>query len=624
MLQARGIFDISRNAVADEEAINEWVQSQSHEIFFDTPTHLKQTWGVKYSLLNKLGAGQFGSVYLINDSNARIDESQRLKVIKFIPIDDIMLDETVDAVKEARVLSELNCPYILSFHDSFIEDSMFCIVTEYCEGGDLAMIIKQKQQSSGGINIEIVLDWFVQLAIALNYIHQLRIIHRDLKTRNVFLRRNKVKLGDFGISCILKSCNEYANTFAGTPYYMSPEVLKQEGYNFKSDIWSLGCIFYELLMLERPYKGGSIMALLYRIVEADPPQLPASFSPEICNISKKMLEKDPELRPTAHELLKMSFFKNHYQNMRNKSLFQRNKSLENKSTIPKPKLNKLLSVPETFKTIEVQEEETTPSIYTTGTSNTLLTPKELMIRRKREQVEVFVDERCQLAEFQSKENLTLFEDQKRKFNENPSWLSPPEKIICETVLPSITITKSTNKTDNASTLSFGSNHVENDQITFTPFRYIPEDPKLAETYYLQNEDFEDYSESELECTNSDTEEQIESVDDYEYMMYYMETALLEDCEMRDVEETLPTISQRAITLHHRVSMLRNECLSALGTDLFYIVYDYLKKARFGVDEIGSGQIGDEGMIQIQLSKITNNRNGCFLVDQLVFFERQIF
>ena len=631
MIHSKGILDICRNTVADEEAINAWIQSQCQDLFLDAPTHMKQIWGVKYNLLNKLGAGQFGSVYRIEDTKGTpTDTSERVKVIKFISIDDIMLDETIDAVKEARVLSKLNCPYIISFYDSFVEDSMFCIVTEYCEGGDLAMFIKQKQQVQQTIDTVTVLDWFVQLTIALKYIHQRKIIHRDLKTRNVFLRRNKVKLGDFGVSRMMRSYNEYANTFAGTPYYMSPEVLKQEGYNFKSDIWSLGCIFYELLMLERPYTGRSIMALLYRIVEEEPPQLPEIFSIEIRNLSMKMLEKDPKLRPTAHEILQMSFFRTHIESMREKSVLQRNISYNATGSVKKPYFFTQLSSPAIISSEDRKLDQASSDVFTftavdTNPTPHTLTPREKMMSRKRERADADAIEKRKLAEAQFKENLILFEKEKLKSTANPSWLSSREQTFDSNYFPSFILKQSICHRNDTYTLTLEPNKHQTDANSLnSSIPYIPDDPVIAESHYLQDEDFEEYSENEMDYISSDTEEHITSEDEYECMLYYLENALRDDCETSYEEDNLLSISQQAVTLQDRVRMLRNECLSTLGTELFSLVYGFLKVARFGLDLNGNGKMEDEGLVQIQLSKMTNNRNGCFLVDQLVFFERQIF
>lgn len=117
--------------------------------------------------------------------------------------------------------------------------------------------------------------WFTQLLHALNYIHKQKILHRDLKTSNIFLdgapeacelHDYSVKLGDFGISRVLDGTREAAVTVVGTPYYMSPEVCRSEPYNWKSDVWALGCVLYELCMLKHAFESSSLLGLVYKVL----------------------------------------------------------------------------------------------------------------------------------------------------------------------------------------------------------------------------------------------------------------------------------------------------------------------------------------------------------------------
>ncbi|GFR81947.1 serine/threonine-protein kinase Nek11 [Elysia marginata] len=116
-----------------------------------------------------------------------------------------------------------------------------------------------------------------------------------------------MKIGDFGISRILMGTTDMASTFTGTPYYMSPEVLKHEGYNSKSDVWSIGCIMYELCTLEHAFMGQGLMAVMYKIVEKDAPDLPSKYSKNLNEVFKAMLVKEPEKRPSATEVLKLPY-----------------------------------------------------------------------------------------------------------------------------------------------------------------------------------------------------------------------------------------------------------------------------------------------------------------------------
>jgi len=118
---------------------------------------------------------------------------------------------------------------------------------EYCEVGDLAYHIKRKQTKNEVFTELEVFNWVVQIALSLEYVHARRVIHRDIKTQNVFLTgNNTVKIGDFGISKVLETTCQNANTVVGTPYYMAPEACKSEPYTSKSDVWALGCTLYEL------------------------------------------------------------------------------------------------------------------------------------------------------------------------------------------------------------------------------------------------------------------------------------------------------------------------------------------------------------------------------------------
>lgn len=138
---------------------------------------------------------------------------------------------------------------------------------EYCEVGDLAYHIKEKKKSGEMFTEEEILNWFIQICIALEYIHGRKILHRDVKSQNIFLTNNNtVKLGDFGISKLLESTNEAAMTVVGTPYYMSPEVCENKPYTFKSDVWALGCVLYELCTLQHAFSASNLLGLVYKIV----------------------------------------------------------------------------------------------------------------------------------------------------------------------------------------------------------------------------------------------------------------------------------------------------------------------------------------------------------------------
>lgn len=165
--------------------------------------------------------------------------------------------EKRETLFEAKILEVLNHPNIVRFREVYkTKKGKLCIVMDYADGGDLQGMVKKRlkeKTSSGKVNFmseNEVLDIFTQICLALKHTHDKKILHRDLKSQNIFLtKRGIVKLGDFGIARVLSHTRSAAKTVVGTPYYLSPEIIKSESYNFKSDIWSLGVLLYEMAAL---------------------------------------------------------------------------------------------------------------------------------------------------------------------------------------------------------------------------------------------------------------------------------------------------------------------------------------------------------------------------------------
>ncbi|XP_071490539.1 uncharacterized protein [Diadema antillarum] len=273
----------------------------------------------RYRVEKKLGSGNFGTAFLVFDMKANPSKGEeQWKVLKEISCGDLAPDETVDAMHEAKLLSKLHHPNIVKFYDSFLDGEFFCIITEYCEGGDLDEKITAWKKGGKSFDQNVIMDWFVQLALAVQHMHSRRVLHRDLKTRNIFLKKNMIKIGDFGISRVLMGTTDMASTFTGTPYYMSPEVLKHEGYNSKSDVWSIACILYELCALQHAFEGQSLMGVMYKIVEGKTPTIPQQYDKNIQDILNVMLNRDPAKRPSAVEVTKLPFVTRHIEKMKNK------------------------------------------------------------------------------------------------------------------------------------------------------------------------------------------------------------------------------------------------------------------------------------------------------------------
>ena len=174
---------------------------------------------------------------------------------------------------------------------------------QYCEGGDLAVRIKNASRAKENFDRNQILEWFVQICSAVAYCHNHRILHRDLKTNNIFLARNSViKLGDFGIARVLTHTLEQANTVIGTPFFMSPEVCSNMPYSFKSDVWSLGCVLHELCTLEHAFKSNNLLGLVFKIMQDDTPTI-SQYGSDVNSLLHDLLDKDPTKRPSAQDIL---------------------------------------------------------------------------------------------------------------------------------------------------------------------------------------------------------------------------------------------------------------------------------------------------------------------------------
>jgi NIMA (never in mitosis gene a)-related kinase len=227
-------------------------------------------------------------------------------IVKTVDLSRASQKERDDAVKEAWVLSSLKHPYIVKYREGFYEDGWLCIVMDYAEGGDLYAKIKMMHKKGDRFPQDQILLWFTQSILALKYIHEQHILHRDLKSNNFFLSKaGNIKLGDFGIAKVLECTAAVAQTQIGTPYYLSPELCSGKAYNWAADIWAMGCILYEMAATKRPFEGSDLGALIQKITKGPLPEMPAEYPDErMRSLLKELLYRDPMIRPPAAEILK--------------------------------------------------------------------------------------------------------------------------------------------------------------------------------------------------------------------------------------------------------------------------------------------------------------------------------
>lgn len=269
----------------------------------------------KYQRIKVIGEGAFGKAILVK---GRADSKQY--VIKEVNISKMTAKEVRDARKERKVLADMRHPNIVSYVDSFEERGRLFIVMDFCDGGDLfGRINKQKGRR---FPEDQIVDWAVQLCLALKHVHDRKILHRDLKTQNIFLNKNgMIRLGDFGIAKVLKHTRDFTKTAIGTPYYLSPEICENRPYNNKSDIWALGCVLYELMTLKHAFEAGSMKALVLKIVRGKYPAMPSHYSRDLRNLVAGCLKQSPRERPSINKILALPFIQKHIKGFLSQTMF---------------------------------------------------------------------------------------------------------------------------------------------------------------------------------------------------------------------------------------------------------------------------------------------------------------
>jgi NIMA (never in mitosis gene a)-related kinase len=259
----------------------------------------------RYKEIRVVGRGNYGTAHLVKDL-----QTGRKLVIKKIPMAALSEKEKTEATSEIQLLSRLSHPNIIQYVTHFNEDDVVHIVTTFCNGGDLSQVIEARKESKSSMDEDVILDIFIQLAMAVDYCHSLRVMHRDLKASNVFItRKNVVKLGDFGIAKVLDANMNGARTVVGTPFYMSPEVCENKSYDFKSDVWAMGCILYELCALDHAFGASNLLAVVQRIVQDEPPPIPKIYSVHLRSLISQLLAKDPKDRPSVKKIFQMPFIR---------------------------------------------------------------------------------------------------------------------------------------------------------------------------------------------------------------------------------------------------------------------------------------------------------------------------
>ena len=268
-----------------------------------------------FKILNKLGEGSFSTVYKVQRKKDGIIYA--LKRVKFAKLNE---KEKSNALNEIRILASINNKNIISYKEAFFDenDSSLDIVMEYADQGDLFQLITEHKKTKKHFTEEEIWNTLIQLLNGLKSLHELNILHRDLKSANVFLFKGGiVKLGDLNVSKVTRKGMGYTQT--GTPYYASPEVWKDKPYDSKSDIWSLGCVIYEMCALNPPFRAQSMEDLFKKVIRGYYPDISNKYSKDLSEILKLMIQIEVGARPNCDELLKMPIVKKRIDFFNNKN-----------------------------------------------------------------------------------------------------------------------------------------------------------------------------------------------------------------------------------------------------------------------------------------------------------------
>ena len=258
-----------------------------------------------FEILEKLGDGAYSIVYKVKRK-----EDNNIYALKKVKLKGLSEKEKQNALNEVRILASVKSPFVISYKEAFIEEEKetLCIVMEYADKGDLYQKIVHLKKI--GCLIEEIDAWkiFIQMVRGLKSLHDLKILHRDLKSANIFLFSDgTAKIGDLNVSKVAQKGLGYTQT--GTPYYASPEVWNENPYDNKSDIWSLGCVTYEMLTLHPPFRAKNMEQLYNRVIKGIYGKIGDKYSEDMNEIIAFLLKVNPKERPTCDEILKHPIIK---------------------------------------------------------------------------------------------------------------------------------------------------------------------------------------------------------------------------------------------------------------------------------------------------------------------------
>ena len=261
-----------------------------------------------------LGKGSFGSVYLV-----RRRQDNKIYALKTVIMEKLNKREQENSVNEVRILASVNHPNVIGYKEAFWDDdgSSLNIVMEYADDGDLHSKIEKMKKEGGCFKEPIIWSYAIQMIEGLKALHDMKIMHRDLKSANIFLVKDKhqCKLGDMNVSKVIKE--KFLSTQTGTPYYASPEVWNDNPYSYKSDLWSIGCVIYELCALRPPFQGKDLDELYENVCKGQPERINKIYSDDLWKMILMLLQVDVNNRVDCNQFLNSDLIKKKIEEMKN-------------------------------------------------------------------------------------------------------------------------------------------------------------------------------------------------------------------------------------------------------------------------------------------------------------------
>ena len=289
-----------------------------------------------------LGKGSFGSVYLV-----RRKEDNKIYALKSVILEKLNKKEQQNSVNEVRILASVNHPNVIGYKEAFWDDSQntLNIVMEYADDGDLQTKIIKMRKEGGMFQEKLIWLYSIQMIEGLKALHDKKIMHRDLKSANIFLVKDKhqCKLGDMNVSKVIKEKELLTQT--GTPYYASPEVWRDEPYSYKSDLWSIGCVIYELCALRPPFKGKDLDELFVNVCSGKVERISKAYSDDLWKMILMLLQVDVDKRCDCNKFLNSKLITRKIQEMKNENKdLEKNKEISDGHLLETIKFENILDI----------------------------------------------------------------------------------------------------------------------------------------------------------------------------------------------------------------------------------------------------------------------------------------